>query len=202
MSQEIDIGLLTLPPAPEGERALLAHPFDMWVKSRVGVERLDLLRLAELAAAQDDMTDGHGMYWLGRAIVAAWETDPAFPRVSKALSLVKAILARWQRESSYGSDAPARPGRRSQNAPASPDESPPAKWCGVWEQVIEQLRGDGDVETWLRPAALLDVTDDRAVIGSGNVFLRDELEEHWYARLRSALLAVLGRNVEVEIVIE
>ncbi len=92
---------------PSGEPPLPAPPFALWQTARNALQPLDEAHLCALVAELDGPTNGFGAYWLGRAILAASMTDPGFATNPRALNLVRAILRRWRREGSYGSDTAA-----------------------------------------------------------------------------------------------
>ena len=60
-----------LPPCstPEGAWPLPAHPFDLW--QAASDAPLPETHLLALAAEHDGPTGGHGLYWVGRAILAS-----------------------------------------------------------------------------------------------------------------------------------
>ena len=89
----------TIPPAPDGQPPLSAHPTALWAKACGQPRATDPDQLATLAAAHDIPTDGYGAYWVGRAILAA-----TLDADVRSLRKVRAILDRWQAEGAYGSD--------------------------------------------------------------------------------------------------
>lgn len=105
---------LESPEAPNGEPALPAAPWALWQAARSTPQPLDEAHLCTLAAEHDGSTDGFGAYWLGRAILAASMSDTTFASNPRALNLVRAILSRWKREGSYGSDTVAYQSRQEQ----------------------------------------------------------------------------------------
>ncbi len=105
--------------------APITNPLTLWQSIREAVQSLDAQRLQVLVAEQDAATGGCGAYWVARAILAAVATDATFATNPRALNLVRAILTRWQREGSYGSDTPAYQAKqqtvRQHGTPAASD---------------------------------------------------------------------------------
>ncbi len=110
---------------PSGEPPLPAPPFALWQTARNALQPLDEAHLCALVAELDGPTNGFGAYWLGRAILAASMTDPGFATNPRALNLVRAILRRWQREGSYGSDTAAYQTRQEHTHAAGPQRPTP-----------------------------------------------------------------------------
>ncbi len=99
------IGVMVL--APPDEQSLPADPLTLWRAGRTEVRPLDESHLLNLASELDKATGGYGCYWLGRAILAAHVCDTQFAINPRGLNLLRAIVRRWCREHSYGSDTPA-----------------------------------------------------------------------------------------------
>lgn len=59
-----------------------------------------------------------------------------------------------------------------------------------------------DLALWLAGSTLLDVTPTTAVVGVGNVFLRDELAHCATPAIEAALAAAFGRPVSVSVVVD
>jgi hypothetical protein len=92
---------------PPGEEPLQLPPFELWSMFATAVNPVaDRILLGRLAAAHDATTDGHGTYWLGRAILEVKLGGGA----DDWMAAVRATLRRWKDSASYGSDAP-RSGR-------------------------------------------------------------------------------------------
>ncbi len=108
----------TPPPTPDGQPSLSDHPLRFWQTVRITIGSADHHQLHLLATEHDNPTGGFGHYWLGRAILAAVATDATFATNPRALNLVRAILRRWQRERSYGSDTKAYQ-QQAERAPAA-----------------------------------------------------------------------------------
>lgn len=121
-TRESSPGPLPIPPTPSGEWSLSAHPVDLWQSACPDYRPIDLKHLDALATAHNAPTEGYGLYWVGRAILAA-----SLSRNIRSIKAVKAVLDRWQREASYGTDTPAyerrkeRYGQRSERPDPSGD---------------------------------------------------------------------------------
>lgn len=74
----------------------------------------------------------------------------------------------------------------------------------LWSAVLERLRGEiavAEYETWLRPARLLVLDDDMAIVGTDNIFAREHLQQAHGESLARAFAAVRGRATRVDVVI-
>ena len=91
------------PDPPTDEAPLPAHPTDLWTKACPTPRPIDLDHLAALAAEHDAPTDDHGLYWVGRAILAASLVEDV-----RQVGKVRKILDRWRRGACYGSDLPRK----------------------------------------------------------------------------------------------
>ena len=75
----------------------------------------------------------------------------------------------------------------------------------AWQQVLYQLEREvphAEFMTWLKPTALLAIDGDEAVVATPNIFVRQEVEAHYQARLEVALHRVFRRPLAVLLVIE
>jgi len=73
-----------------------------------------------------------------------------------------------------------------------------------WRQVLDQLRQQLDrqaYDTWIAWNQLLLVEDDLAVVGTPNVFVREEVEQHYAAHIEAALSQSYGRPMTLQAVI-
>lgn len=73
----------------------------------------------------------------------------------------------------------------------------------VWQMVITDLQHKlprDEWETWIAPTLLLDVENERAVMGAPNIFIRQEIEGRYLGTLAAGLGAVLGKVVEMQAV--
>ena len=94
---------------------------------------------------------------------------------------------------------------------ALPEQHPPvmstavAMTAQIWHAVLARLRQQLPppvCATWLQPTALLALSDELAVVGAPNVFVRDELDQRYREAIVTALVDELGRQVSLEFVIE
>ena len=99
------------PPPPEGEPPLPAHPVDLWRDACPHPRPLDLRQLAAMALAHNESTGGHGLYWVGRAILAV-----AISRDIRSVKAIRSTLDRWRDTASYGSDTPAYERRKARQS--------------------------------------------------------------------------------------
>ena len=85
---------------PVEQHPLPKHPLEMWTEVAERQRPSDATHLAALAAEHDAPTDGHGWYWLGRAMLAA-----SLNTEVRSIGKLRAVLNRWRSEETYGSDA-------------------------------------------------------------------------------------------------
>jgi DNA-binding transcriptional ArsR family regulator len=76
----------------------------------------------------------------------------------------------------------------------------------VWAAVLEELgrRGEltaGELETWLRPAALIGREGETLIVGVPNAVSRDRIARRLLPALRRAMSATVGGPVDVAIVV-
>ena len=74
----------------------------------------------------------------------------------------------------------------------------------VWQQALTVLQAQLAAEsftTWIQPNRLLLLEGETAVLGTPNVFVRDEIEAHYRPLVEAAVGQVLGRPITVETVI-
>ena len=86
----------------------------------------------------------------------------------------------------------------------------PAQWetcllkkatTSVWQDVLEEIGeaiGPQRFQLWFHSLELLDLDDQRAVIGTPNVFTRDWLEKRFKSVVEEAVARVVGRSLPVE----
>ncbi len=91
------------PPAPVGQPAIPADLLTLWQGDRTTLTARERHQLIMLVNELDAPTSGHGAYWVGRAILIA---DRCLSERGQQLNLnyLRAMLRRWQREDSWGSD--------------------------------------------------------------------------------------------------
>jgi chromosomal replication initiation ATPase DnaA len=87
-------------------------------------------------------------------------------------------------------------------APAPAPAAGVADAPALWQQALDELRrlvGEHALRTWFDATDLLHLDDDRAVIGTPNIFARDHVMTHYQAQIAQALSASCGRPVQVQI---
>jgi hypothetical protein len=133
----------TLPPmcAPAGQPPISHSLVALWSADRDQVRQRDLHQLDLLAGQCDLPTDGHGAYWVGRALLLA-ETCLEGRGQRPTIPYLKAVVRRWQEGCCWGSDldgaadsTPSTPTVLPHDAPslpptgqqaAQPDDAAPA----------------------------------------------------------------------------
>ncbi|GAC1540763.1 MAG: hypothetical protein NVS2B7_13130 [Herpetosiphon sp.] len=76
--------------------------------------------------------------------------------------------------------------------------------AAAWQQVRDDLAAKltcNDWETWIKPSTLLELDQTTAVVGTPNVFVRQEVEQRYCQHLETAFAVVLGYPVQVQAVI-
>ncbi len=175
------------------------------------------------ATAHQERVDvpSSGWGWLEAAVWDAVEAGSAFVAPRR----VREILLRWERD---GFPQPRDPGPPRPEPPrdgpirpvaqhsATPPRSPATLFTieevglsnrQVWAATLAELarRGDvsrADVETWLRPAALIGRDGETLFIGAPNAVARDRIAARLLPALRQAIATTIGLAVEVEVVVE
>jgi len=74
----------------------------------------------------------------------------------------------------------------------------------IWQAALGDLQlqlSPREFETWLKSTSLLALENDQAIIGTPNIFVRQELEGRYGAPLQATLHNILGYPVEVQVVI-
>lgn len=74
----------------------------------------------------------------------------------------------------------------------------------LWQQVLDELRRavtDGEFQIWFAEAQLLQLEDGEAIIGTPNIFAREQLQACYAQHLREALMTIVGQPVTVQVVI-
>ena len=83
--------------------------------------------------------------------------------------------------------------------------APAEDWLDpVWQQALALLQAQLAAEsftTWIQPSRLLLLDGEIAVLGTPNVFVRDEIAAHYRRLVEAAVGQVLGRPITVEVVI-
>jgi hypothetical protein len=179
-------------------------------------------RFEPVAAAgyeeRDDVPDS-GWGWLEAAVWDAVEAGSTFVAPRR----VREILLRWERD---GFPQPRDPGLRRpeppRGAPIRPvprDDVTPSpaplftiEEVGlsnrqVWAAILAELARRGnisraDVETWLRPAALIGRDGETLLLGAPNAVARDRIVSRLLPDLRQAIAATIGAVVGIEVVVD
>ena len=176
--------------------------------------------VAATAYQERDDVPSSGWGWLEAAVWDAVEAGSAFVAPRR----VREILLRWEREGfpqprdpgpprTEPRDGPIRSGAREDVTP--PRALPPLftiEEVGlsnrqVWAATLAELARRGDVsrtelETWLRPAALIGRDGETLLLGAPNAVARDRIATRLMAALREALGATMGVTVGIEVVVE
>ena len=74
----------------------------------------------------------------------------------------------------------------------------------IWQAALGDLQVQvpkHEYETWIKPTTLIEIEGDLAVIGTPNIFVRQELEGKYLALLAMVLQNVVGTPIQVQIVI-
>lgn len=91
------------PSAPQGQPNLPDSLTALWQGDGPPISRRDRQQLTMLAGELDGPTDGHGAYWVGRAILIAARCLPERGQLLN-VNYLRGMLRRWQREGTWGSD--------------------------------------------------------------------------------------------------
>ena len=74
----------------------------------------------------------------------------------------------------------------------------------IWQAALGdlQLRVQREAfDTWIKPATLVALEDDRAVIRAPNIFVRQELEDHYADKIQNTLHTILGYPVQLHMIV-
>ncbi len=74
----------------------------------------------------------------------------------------------------------------------------------IWQAAIGELQfqvSRSEFDTWLRQTTLVEIEDHIAVIGTPNIFVRQELEGRYLPLIAQALQTVVGHALQVQVVI-
>jgi hypothetical protein len=77
-------------------------------------------------------------------------------------------------------------------------------YAQLWEAVLARVApslSQDTLTTWVHPTVLLDIQPDVAIVGTPNVFVRDEVEAHYKTLLVDALALELARPITITCVI-
>ncbi len=177
--------------------------------------------VAEIACQEREDVPGSGWGWLEAAVWEAVEAGSAFVAPRR----VREILLRWERDGfpqprdpePPQPEPPARlPSRGARRDEALPPRMLPPTFIveevglsnrQVWAAVLSEIaRGDdvnrADLETWLRPAALIGRDGETLLIGAPNAMARDRITTRLLPALRDAIAATIGVPLGVEVVVD
>nr|MBA3948218.1 hypothetical protein [Herpetosiphonaceae bacterium] len=87
---------------------------------------------------------------------------------------------------------------------APPNVMPDSELMTRWRQVLDQLSQQLErevYETWIASNQLLVVEHDRAILGTPNIFVRQEVEHSYTAEIEAALSQSYGRPMTLQVVI-
>ena len=106
LREQTTLSTLTSQPllsAPAGQPTISHTLAALWSADRDQVRQRDLQQIELLAGMCDRPTDGHGAYWVGRALLLA-ETCLEGRGQRPTIPYLKAVVRRWQDGSCWGSD--------------------------------------------------------------------------------------------------
>ncbi|WP_008319045.1 chromosomal replication initiator protein DnaA [Leptolyngbya sp. PCC 6406] len=76
---------------------------------------------------------------------------------------------------------------------------------GLWDEVLERLQtqlSHPTFETWIKPARVQNLSEEALVITTPNPFARNWLQKHYLGTISSAVAEVLGRSVDIQVMVE
>jgi chromosomal replication initiator protein len=74
----------------------------------------------------------------------------------------------------------------------------------IWQAALGDLQVQiprNEFDTWIRPTTLVAVEDKLAIVGTPNIFVRQELEGRYLPAIIQTLTTILGYGVQVQVVI-
>ena len=86
----------------------------------------------------------------------------------------------------------------------APDEPVHPELADVWHRALNHLSPalpKDAYETWIKPTTLVVLEDGLAVVGTPNIFVRQEVEQCYKAHLEAALSQVCDRPIVLQAVI-
>jgi hypothetical protein len=172
---------------------------------------------AETANRQRADVPASGWAWLEAAVWEAVEAGSAFVAPRR----LREILLRWEREGFPVPRDPSPPsprhtlrGSAPQREPPPPRPLPPVFTVPevglsnrqVWAATLTEIarRGDvssADLETWLRPAALIGHDGETLIVGAPNAVARDRIATRLLPALREAIAATVGVPLPIAVVV-
>ncbi len=101
-----------------------------------------------------------------------------------------------------GSPMTPCPNRGTMTAPEEGSGAKPD--AELWSRVLAMLSSSvprGEFDIWLRQTTLVEVDAEQAIVGTSNIFAREQVETSYRDTISQALAGVLGRPVHVQVVI-
>ncbi len=74
----------------------------------------------------------------------------------------------------------------------------------IWQAALGDLQVQmprNEFETWIKPTSLVAVEESLAIVGTPNIFVRQELEGRYVAPITDTLSSIIGYPVQVQVVI-
>ena len=74
----------------------------------------------------------------------------------------------------------------------------------IWQAALGDLQVQvprNEFDTWIKPTSLVAIEDTLAIVGTPNIFVRQELEGRYIAPITETLTSVLGYPVQIQVVI-
>jgi len=74
----------------------------------------------------------------------------------------------------------------------------------IWQAALGDLQVQmprSEFDTWIKPTTLVAIEDSMAIVGTPNIFVRQELEGRYIAPITETLTTILGYPVQVQVVI-
>ncbi len=75
----------------------------------------------------------------------------------------------------------------------------------IWQQVLDELQEQlsrPTFETWIKPARPQNLSEQTLVISTPNPFARNWLQKHYLSTIAGVVCNIIGRNVEVQFIVE
>jgi chromosomal replication initiator protein len=74
----------------------------------------------------------------------------------------------------------------------------------IWQAALGDLQVQmprSEFDTWIKPTALVAIEDNLAIVGTPNIFVRQELEGRYIAPITETLSTILGYPIQIQVVI-
>ncbi len=192
------------------------------ITSEITSENDVVAALSELGLTRKQATHAVQQHQLTLDDVARWESWLAtLDQADNAIAVFAAAIKerplpprsrRWSR-----TPAPAQSDQQHPMSP-TPTDLPPTlvevhtadgalqrlNARDVWQAVLVKIQEQvprSEFDTWIKPCVLLDVEAQVAIVGTPNIFVRQEIEGRYLSILRAALDGVVGYMVETQVVI-